>query len=231
MNLKKIFYNSILALKNVNRYGFLLILKSIFYEIYYSIKFKDFTFFSYDPNDNIETSYEDSKIKNMYSAPNIPTPFYFLELIKDYMKSQNFNDFNLIDLGCGSGRLIKYFDYNFNIKFLGIDFSKKIIEENKVKFNKDNYRFYNLDLKKIENKSDLDLIDNSFPNYKKNVVFISDSIDALSIKKIIPIFKTKFGYYLFIMVNQKDIHLFENFNCKKNIFFKDVSRNISFFEI
>ena len=85
------------------------------------------------------------------------------------MKSQNFNDFNLIDLGCGSGRLIKYFDYNFNIKFLGIDFSKKIIEENKVKFNKDNYRFYNLDLKKIENKSDLDLIDNSFANYKKNL--------------------------------------------------------------
>ena len=231
MNLNKFFYNSILVLKNVNRYGFLLILKSIFYEIYYSIKFQDFAFFSYDPNDNIETSYEDSKIKNMYSAPNIPTPFYFLELIKDYMKSQNFNDFNLIDLGCGSGRLIKYFDYNFNIKFLGIDFSKKIIEENKVKFNKDNYRFYNLDLKKIENKSDLDLIDNSFANYKKNVVFISDSIDALSIKKIIPIFKTKFGYYLFIMVNQKDIHLFENFNCKKNIFFIDVSRNISFFEI
>ena len=56
MNLNKFFYNSILALKNVNRYGFLLILKSIFYEIYYSIKFQDFAFFSYDPNDNSETS-------------------------------------------------------------------------------------------------------------------------------------------------------------------------------
>ena len=231
MNFKKIFYNSFLAIKNVNHYGYLLMLKSIIYEIYYSIKFQDFAFFGYDPNDNKVTSYQDSKIKNEYSAPNIPTPFYFLKLIKDYLKKERLNDFNIIDLGCGSGRLVKYFDHHFNIKFIGIDISKKIIDENIQKFKKNNNKFYNLDLKKINCVNDLDIIEENFSDNKKNVVFISDSIDALSIIKIIPVFKAKLKDYLFIMVNQKDINSFNIYDCKKNIFFKDKSRNISFFEI
>ena len=33
------------------------------------------------------------------------------------------------------------------------------------------------------------------------------------------------------MINQKKLDLFSKYNCKKNLFFKDKSRNISFFEI
>ena len=231
MVLKNFFYNSFLALKNINRYGLLLIIKSFFYEIYYSIKFQDFTFFSYDSNDYNNKGYKDSKTHKEYSVPDIPTPFYFLKLIKDYIKKADLNNFNIIDLGCGSGRLIKYFDNNFNIKFVGIDINKKIINQNLDKFKNKNTRFYNLDLKKINNVNDLNIIDNNFINNRKNIIFISDSIDALSIIKIIPIFKKKFKEYLFIMVNQKNIQLFENFNCKKNIFFRDKSRNINFYQI
>lgn len=231
MILKKFFYNSFLALKNINRYGLLLIIKSFFYEIYYSIKFKDFTFFSYDDNDYHNSGYKESKTKDDYSAPDIPTPFYFLELISDYIKNENLNDFNIIDLGCGSGRLVKYFDKKFNIKFVGIDFNEKVIKKNLIRFNKKNYKFFNLDLKKINKINDLDIIDENFLNNRKNILFISDSIDASSIIKLIPILKIKFKVFLFIMVNQKDIKAFDNYTCKKTIFFKDQSRNISFFEI
>lgn len=231
MILKKFFYNSFLALKNINRYGLLLIIKSFFYEIYYSIKFKDFTFFSYDDNDYHNSGYKESKTKDDYSAPDIPTPFYFLELISDYIKNENLNDFNIIDLGCGSGRLVKYFDKKFNIKFVGIDFNEKVIKKNLIRFNKKNYKFFNLDLKKINKINDLDIIDENFLSNRKNILFISDSIDASSIIKLIPILKIKFKVFLFIMVNQKDIKAFNNYTCKKTIFFKDQSRNISFFEI
>jgi len=231
MILKKFFYNSFLALKNINRYGLLLIIKSFFYEIYYSIKFKDFTFFSYDADDYHNKGYKVSKIKDDYSTPNIPTPYYFLELISDYIKNENLNDFNIIDLGCGSGRLVKYFDKKFNIKFVGIDFNEKVIKKNLIRFNKKNFKFFNLDLKKINKINDLDIIDENFLSNRKNILFISDSIDASSIIKLIPILKIKFKVFLFIMVNQKDIKAFNNYTCKKTIFFKDQSRNISFFEI
>lgn len=231
MILKKFFYNSFLALKNINRYGLFLIIKSFFYEIYYSIKFQDFTFFSYDSNINQDRSYRESKTKNDYSVPDIPTPFYFLELISIYIKNENLNDFNIIDLGCGSGRLVKYFDKKFKIRFIGIDINLQVINKNLIRFNKKNYKFFNLDLKKINRSNDLDIIDNNFLNNKKNIIFISDSIDALSIIKLIPILKIKFKEFLFIMVNQKNIELFNKYYCKKKIFFRDRSRNISFYEI
>ena len=62
------------------------------------------------------------------------------QLISDYIKDENLNDFNIIDLGCGSGRLVKYFDKKFNIKFVGIDFNEKVIKKNLIRFNKKNYK-------------------------------------------------------------------------------------------
>lgn len=231
MIFKKFFYNSFLAIKNVNHYGFLLVFKSFFYEIYYSIKFKDFTFFNSGNDSDFVSNYNDTKIKNDYSTPDIPTPFYFLELIKYYIKEKRLKKFNIIDLGCGSGRLIKYFDYNFDINFIGIDVDKKIIKNNLKKFKKHNYKFYNIDLKKIYGIKDLNIIDQSLINNRKNIIFISDSIDSLSIINLIPVLKKKFKEFLFIMVNQKNISLFKEFNLIKSIKFKNESRNINFFQI
>ena len=231
MIFKKLFFNSYLAFKNINRYGIIIILKSSLYELFYSIIYKDFSFFKYDKADNEKVSYTDSKILNDYTAPNIPTPYYFLHLIKTKFCKENITSFNFFDLGCGSGRLVKYLDKNFDINFIGIDNSKYIIDTNTTKFNKSNYKFYLLDLKKIRNILDLNIIENSFLNKKKNVIFISDSVDALTIANFLPIFKEKLGDYIFVMVNQKELGLFDKFNCFGKIFFKDKSRNISFYKI
>ena len=231
MYLKKIFYNSFLALKNINRYGFFVILKSMIYEIFYSIKFNDYSFFKYDSADNIGRTYDDSKTIDSYTTPNIPTPYFFLHLIKNFLIDQKIDSFNFIDLGCGSGRLAKYFDSKFDIRFTGVDINKKFIEENIKNFKRGNITFHTLDLKNINEVKDLDIIDKNFLKYKKNIIFISDSIDAKSILKIIPFLTNKFNEFLFIMVNQKNNDLFNKYICIKRIFFKDESRNIIFFQI
>ncbi|WP_440934851.1 methyltransferase domain-containing protein [Candidatus Pelagibacter sp.] len=231
MALNKIFYNFYIALKSVNQYGILLILKSIIFEIYYSIKFQDTLFFRSDENMDNNIDYNRSKLETGYGTPNIPTPYYFLHLIKSFLIEEKINNFNFIDLGCGSGRLVNYLDENFERSFVGIDINTQIINENKNKFNKINNYFFQANLKTIQVSEDLNFLNFKINKNRKNIVFISDAIDAESIIKILPIFKKFLGKFLFIMVNQKKLDLFSIYQCKKNIFFKDKSRNISFFEI
>lgn len=232
MNLNKFFYNLIISLKSINRYGILLILKSLVFEIYYSLKFKDNLFFRSDDNENKnEINYARSKLDINYGTPNIPTPYYFLHLLKLYLKKEEINNFNFIDMGCGSGRLVNYLDKFFKRDFIGLDINNKIIDENKIKFARERNFFYTFDLRKINNPSDLNFLSFVKKENKKNIVFISDSIDGESIEKILPVFKKFLGKFLFVMINQKNLNLFSKYKCKKNIFFKDKSRNISFFEI
>ena len=70
-------------------------------------------------------------------SDNIPCPYYFLFKIKKILKKNEFNRF--LDLGCGSGRTINFFNKNFkNKEFIGIEFffdqynfSKKLFESKK----------------------------------------------------------------------------------------------------
>tara|TARA_Y100000591_G_C21750455_1_gene654461 strand:+ start:505 stop:1200 length:696 start_codon:yes stop_codon:yes gene_type:complete len=231
MILKKFFYNTFIAFKSINRYGLSLILKSLIFEIYYSIKFKDNLFFRSDDDKDNNIDYEKSKSEIGYGTPNIPTPYYFLNLIKHYLNEKKIDDFNFIDLGCGSGRLVNYLEKYFKRTFVGIDINNKIIDENKQKFNKFNNYFFTIDLKKIQNSSDINFLNSIINKNRQNIIFISDAIDAESILNILPFFKNYLGKFHFIMINQKKLDLFSKYNCKKNLFFKDKSRNISFFEI
>ena len=136
MILNKFFYNAFIAFKSINRYGISLILKSLIFEIYYSIKFKDNLFFRSDDDKDNNIDYDKSKLETGYGTPNIPTPYYFLHLIKKYLKEQKIDNFNFIDMGCGSGRLVNYLEKNFKRIFVGIDINSKIITENKKNLTK-----------------------------------------------------------------------------------------------
>ena len=58
--------------------------------------------------------------KNEFLADNIPCPYYFLLKIKKALEKNNF--FKFLDLGCGSGRTIDFFNKNFSNKnFVGIE--------------------------------------------------------------------------------------------------------------
>ena len=75
--------------------------------------------------------------KNDFMADDIPCPYYFLLKIKKTLKKNNF--YKLLDFGCGSGRIIDFFNKNFNDKNLRKDFfnlfknSKKGFEDFLIK--------------------------------------------------------------------------------------------------
>ena len=83
------------------------ILIIIFFEIYYFLK-----------------NYKGFKIsfsKNQSMADNIPCPYYFLYKINKFLKKRNFN--SVIDLGCGSGRIINFINNKYkNKKITGIEY-------------------------------------------------------------------------------------------------------------
>ena len=51
---------------------------------------------------------------------NIPCPYYFLVKIKKFIKNKNIKSF--LDLGCGNGRVVYFFNKYFKIKYYGIEF-------------------------------------------------------------------------------------------------------------
>ena len=58
---------------------------------------------------------------NDFMADNIPCPYYFLFRINKTIKELSF--LNFIDLGCGSGRIIEFFNKNFPDKnLIGIEY-------------------------------------------------------------------------------------------------------------
>lgn len=222
--------NFFIALYSIKKYGVGVFIKCIFYEVYYSFKYLDNAFFDFDQTENPEASHEASWTSSNYSTPNIPTPYYFLSKIAKVLKEEKIDNFNLIDLGCGSGRLVKYFDTKFSINFVGFDISKKIINKNLNKFKKKNLFFFCQDLKEIRQPDQLSIFFNRLD--KKNfLVFISDSFDSQSILNLIKIFKLKLGEFFFVMVNQKNLEEFDKFNPFKKIIFADKKRNISFYKI
>ena len=132
--MKKYYYNFLLLLKNVNNYGVLEILKIIYYEIFYIIKFKDFSSLSYD--DKESSTYEQVKKKDTYNTPYIPTPFYFLRILCLFLKKEKINNFLILDLGCGYSRVQYFFYTYFKTIFFGVDINKQIIQLIKKKKNR-----------------------------------------------------------------------------------------------
>jgi ubiquinone/menaquinone biosynthesis C-methylase UbiE len=80
-------------------------------------------------------------------------------IVQNINNSESKNEYKLLDLGCGNGRLISEIEKiskeeNYNIDYTGIDPSKELIKIAKEKYPEKNLQVFNgLDLKSFESKS------------------------------------------------------------------------------
>ena len=181
-----------MILKNILRilksYKFALI-NIIFFELIYLIK-------GYKGN-NVSFS------NNSIMADNIPCPYFFLFKIKKNLKKNYFQTF--IDLGCGSGRVIDFFNRNFSSKkFIGIEYFPNQYEHCKIvfqdqhntkivqaDFTKSNFSHYDADCYFFNNpfKNDSDIIGivekiNNFTVKGKKILFIFVNFDKKIIERL-----------------------------------------------
>ncbi len=226
--MKKYFYNALLLFKNISNYGYIEVIKIIFYEVFYTVKYRDLSSLSYD--DNESSSYENVKKKNIYDTPYIPTPFYFLKIICLFFKKRKNDNFLVLDLGCGYSRVQYFFSSYFNSFFFGVDINKKIINELKKKNIKKSY-FLNLNLRKNDDLKTL--IKKTKLIKKKNnlVIFFSDSFDTQLLKKVLKSASYEFSFYC-VLINVKNTKFlskkYKTLFVKK---FKNPQRNIKIFKI
>jgi SAM-dependent methyltransferase len=137
---------------------------------------------------------------------NIPCPYLFLNQICKFIKKKRLS--SMVDLGCGTGRSIFFFNKNYKINYFGIEFFKttylkciKIFENNKniVISNED---FMNFNFLKIEN----------------DCYFINDPLKKLDefevlINKILLINneRKKLVFFVLININQEKLKLFKEY--------------------
>ena len=111
-------FNTILRILKSYRFS---LIKIILFELIYLIK-------GYKGN-NITFS------KNNLMTDNIPCPYYFLHKIEKIISNKDFKIF--LDLGCGSGRVINFFNKKLlNKKFIGIEYFNEQFLHCKTSFEK-----------------------------------------------------------------------------------------------
>ena len=195
-----------MVIKNIIRiikvYKFSLI-KVVFYELLYLIK-------GYKGN-NFKL------LNHNLMNDNIPCPYYFLNKIDKFFKNNNFQTF--VDLGCGSGRVINFFNRRFkNKNFIGIDFfAEQINYCKKIFLNYNNIKLIQADIVKTD-----------FLKYDVDCYFLNEPInnDIIFIELIKKIVDTqllnKKIFFIFVNCNLslikslKNIELIENYYITKN---------------
>jgi len=225
---KKYLYNLILLLKNINNYGISIFFKIIYFEIYNILKFLDFSSIIYE--DKKSSTYEFTKKSKTYDTPYIPTPYYFLSIISNFLKNKKINNFIFLDLGCGYSRTQNYFSRCFKQFFLGVDLNKKIFLSKKKKKIKDSL-FFNLNLRK---KKNIDFLIKKIVKIKENrklIVFFSDSFDLFLLNRILKSFSNKLNFYC-ILINVKNQN-FLSIKYERLFFYKfnNRQRNIKIIKI
>ena len=160
----KIIFNIYRILNDYKLYIFVI----IFFEIYFYLK-----------------NYKGFKINfssNTKMADNIPCPFFFLFKIKKKLETYKFSSF--IDLGCGSGRIIYFFNKSFKIKkIFGIEYFETQYSYCKNIFKQDkNIKIKKTDFSKFTfSKNSFDIYFLSAP-FKKSNDFISFMNKLIKIK-------------------------------------------------
>ena len=214
-----------LFLKSINSYGIITSTKIIYFEIVSLILLKDIKSLSF--NDDKTSSYLASKKSSKYNVPYIPTPYYFLYLIKEYLFSLNINKINLIDIGCGYCRPAKYLSKKIFVRFSGMEINKDIADEIIKEKNK-RFKIYNFNLRNA--KKTKNFFKNSFVNNLNNVLLISDTVEINLINNVL----NKINYetkVTLVLINIKYRALrIKKFKIKKKILFKNKSRNIIFLD-
>lgn len=116
--------------------------KLFYFETWYlirTIKYREFSL-SFDKS----SFYEEYKDSVEY----VPTPYYFL---RQSLKFINYSGGSIIDIGCGSGRALRYFqEYAKNHnrhKFIGIDLNTEVLNvgrkfDNEIKYIKNDATIY-----------------------------------------------------------------------------------------
>jgi|TARA_B110000467_G_C18269175_1_gene451238 SAM-dependent methyltransferase len=127
-----------------------------------------------------------SSVGNANMADNIPCPYYFLYKIKKKIKNHKF--YRFIDLGCGSGRVIDFFNNNYpKKKYVGVEYGLKEFEYSKSIFKrKKNIKILNKNFTQIKyNKMKIDcfFLNNPFVNDKKFVKFFNMLINNNNFNK------------------------------------------------
>ena len=180
--------------------------KVLFYEIFYSIKFK-----SIIPKMKIQ--------KHNRRTNSIPCVYYFLHEISIFIRENKIK--SLLDIGSGYGRIVRSINKMNNIKTMGIEFDKEIHKIMTSQPNKNMYFYngnvFNFNLKKL-NPECFVLVD----PFKKN----EDKIKFLN--KLIKDFKNRNKYL--ILINFNNIKLKKNFKLIKYIIGSEF-RSIKFFKI
>ena len=214
---------ALLYFSTIKSYGIFNSAKVLFFEVIGLIYFQDINSLNYD--DEKTSKYSESKKFEKYDVPYIPTPFYFLFLIKKTLIKLNIKKMKLIDIGCGYCRPAKYLARKFELSFSGIELNRsiahKIIGENNHNFNIYNFNLRNL----IKTKS---FFKKNLNKNICNVIIISDTVEINQINKILHRLNNKVKIILiFININYKKFNN-KKFKVIKKIFFKEKSRNIIF---
>ncbi|MDA7806212.1 hypothetical protein N8963_02875 [Candidatus Pelagibacter sp.] len=212
----------LLFLKTISSYGVVNSGKIFFFELIGLIFLQDLESLSY--NDDETSSYLETKKIGEYNVPYIPTPYYFLYLIKKNLLKSNIKKINLIDIGCGYCRPAKYFNSIFQLRFAGIELNKKIsnkITKQKIK----NFKIYNFNLR---NKKKTDIFfKKNLKDCENNIIFISDTVEIDLINMVLNKLKKKKIKLVLINIKFSALRL-KKFKITKKIVFKKQSRNIIF---
>ena len=179
------------------------IITIIFFELIYLFKGYRGNKFNFSDNDLM--------------ADNLPCPYYFLFKIKKALKNKNF--YNFLDLGCGSGRVIDFFNKSFpNKNLIGIEYFNNQFEYcEKVFQDKKNIKIVQADFTKsdfFQYNADCYFFNDPF---KKNLEFIKcvEKIINFSLNK-------KQSLLIFVNHNKKIIDELKNIRCIESFYVSNI---------
>ena len=165
---------------------------------------------------------------------NIPCPYYFLCKIKKTLKNNNF--YRFLDLGCGSGRVINFFNKNFyNKNFTGIEYFSGQYEYCKKSFqNQKNIKIIQADFTRsdfFQYDADCYFLNNPFVSNTeyfasksniKAIILKKNSELTEFIEKIINFsLKKKNILFIFVNYNKKIIEELKNIQCIESYYIND----------
>ena len=191
-------FNTILRILKSYRFS---LIKIIFFELIYLIK-------GYKGN-NITFS------KNNLMTNNIPCPYYFLHKIEKIISNKDFRIF--LDLGCGSGRVINFFNKKLlSKKFIGIEYFNEQFLHCEKSFEKhENIKLIQEDFTKFD-----------FLQYNADCYFLNDPIkdDLIFIeilKKINSVINKRNILLIFVNCNNKIFKSLKNIACIESYYIND----------
>ena len=162
MNKTKYFFNFINSYRNI-------FFKVFLFELFFSIKFKDFL-------NNIVIH------NNEHRTDTVPCIYYFLSEISKFIKKEKIK--TIIDIGSGLGRVLNVIHHQNKIKCYGIEFDKNTYERS-LKLTNNKIKIYHGDVFKFNfNKTKFEcfiLVDPFKKDYYKKKFF--DKILSLKQKK------------------------------------------------